>query len=755
MPSDIQRYRPAPWGSALAHPVEAIEPDPPPGAQAASLAAVIRRRWPIVVGIWLLIAGVSVPYVWLKLEPSYKATAQIQLSPTQQPILYQDQDSRPAPYFEEFLNTHAELITSYKVRSAVLTDPNVRDLALMASDNPARQLQKVIEVTNPRRTYLLEVNVTQSQPDDAIRLAQAVVDAYRVSVVDEEEVSALSRREALEKRRDDLHRQLDAFREEVLRLAGENGIASDERLDAILDGFDATTRSTREQLEKAEHEIIQLEVDVQQLDQGVLPELLSADGPNQRHQLVENDPTVAALRQQLQEVTGQLLRLRSLLTDEHREVVLAEAKKKQLEEELEKARTRTASDLLDGSTETRQGRLGAAKARIQIQLNAARQRRDGFQKLLDTQDDRRKAVGLIGLKIQDLHAQEEIVKQDLDRVNEALKQLDIESKRPGRISIVSPAEIHPDGVTDKRAKFTVAAVLGALFIGAIAALLRDRFDPHLHAPQEIESTIGMRVLGAVPCLSELKTGRINHEDFVESYRVVRATLSSIGADGAPPRSILVTSAQAGEGKTSLAVSLAASLAEPGRRVLLIDGDVQAPSIGRFFKLTSHHGLQALLRGERTLDESVVPTQLPNLNVLLAGLNGSGHRGVLDTRSTARIVADALEHYDHVVVDSPPALGAADALVWARAVDGVVVASLAGHSDTVAMRLACERLRSVGANLLGAVVANVSISETYYSHSTYSYQREPDAADAAASPGMAAGLPIIHIPDPHTQDSAPE
>ena len=254
------------------------------------------------------------------------------------------------------------------------------------------------------------------------------------------------------------------------------------------------------------------------------------------------------------------------------------------------------------------------------------------------------------------------------------------------------------------------------------------------------------MLGAVPSVKELQSGRISKEHFLESYRLIRAVAGEPGTRGQPrPESMLVTSAQAAEGKTSLAVSLAICLAEPGYRVLLIDGDIQAPQIGRLLELKPQGDLREVLLGQRDLRQCATASGIAGLDVLTGHSNGETARSLLNMRSAQQVIRQAAEQYDHVVVDSPPALGAADALVWAHAVEGVIVTSLVGYSDRKAIKLACQRLLSVGANLLGSVVANVSVSESYYSYSTTSCRAEGSLALAHKGGPLPRTPPLVHLP----------
>jgi len=746
MSDAIQPYR----GPTAAGEIQLAEPsaysdDTPP---AISLLDTVRRRWLMVLGVWLLLAGCAIPYVLLTMQRSYKATAQLQVDPVLQPILYPDSNSSVMPFFDAYLQTQIELIYSHQVLMAALANPRVEDVPLMEAEDPVVQLRKAVDVKQVGRSHLIEIGVTQLDRDTAVRLAEAVVDAYMARVVEAEGTEQRKKLKVLEARKGQLEAELEQTHGAIQDLAQEYGTATDSMLNLLREGILQSTLETRREQERAELKIIQLRNELEQLEKGVTAGILSEDEAVYREQVIENDPVVVSLRKQLLKVSSQLIRLQSALTDEHVQVVAARQHKERLERQLHDERIRAADDAEKETVARRARLLEGAKAGMKQRLIAAQQRREILADRVKAEESKGMAIGRRGLDIQVLSESAERLKEDYDKVNDAIKRADIERYRPARISIASAAEVRPSGVIDKRFKWSVVLLFGTGMVSMTCALLRERLDSHLRNPQEIEAGMGLRILAVVPRLSELRSGRVTRDDFLESYRWVRATLSALGEEGSPPASILVTSAQAAEGKTSLAVSLAASLAEPGSHILLIDGDLQAPGIGRLLKLTPTGGLETLLLGKKTLADCVAKSSLPGVDVLVAGMNGDVAGHSLNYRSAMRILNEAAKTYDHVVIDSSPALSAANTLVWAHVVDGVIISSLASQSDTVAMRWACQRLRSVGANLLGSVIGNVSRKESFYSYSgsaTSAHSEDPTRGRSGGSQKRREP-PVVHLPD---------
>jgi capsular exopolysaccharide synthesis family protein len=170
------------------------------------------------------------------------------------------------------------------------------------------------------------------------------------------------------------------------------------------------------------------------------------------------------------------------------------------------------------------------------------------------------------------------------------------------------------------------------------------------------------------------------------------------------RAIMVASGAAGEGKTSLAVLLAVSLARAWRRTLLIDANLRRPVLHRVFATGPEPGLAELLRGEAAADQAVHSTPVSRLWLLPAGRLDDYALQALAQDDVGRLLAELRGQYDFVVIDTPPVLPVADAPMLARHVDAVLLAVLCGTSRLPQVEAARARLEALGVRLLGAVVA---------------------------------------------------
>jgi capsular exopolysaccharide synthesis family protein len=212
--------------------------------------------------------------------------------------------------------------------------------------------------------------------------------------------------------------------------------------------------------------------------------------------------------------------------------------------------------------------------------------------------------------------------------------------------------------------------------------------------------------------------------FGESVRTLRNSIL-LGNFDRHYRSLLVTSAAPGDGKTTTAANLAAAHSEQGKRTLLIDGDLRRPSVHRNFNLPSVVGLSNALLGEVSWREALVQTEaLPHLYILPAG-PPSRRASDLVGRGLAELLEEAASEYDLVILDAPPLLGFAEPLQMATAVDGVLVIARAGKTSRKAVASVLATLTRLRAKVVGLVLNEVhkELSDSYYYYGSYrSYYR---------------------------------
>jgi succinoglycan biosynthesis transport protein ExoP len=187
-----------------------------------------------------------------------------------------------------------------------------------------------------------------------------------------------------------------------------------------------------------------------------------------------------------------------------------------------------------------------------------------------------------------------------------------------------------------------------------------------------------------------------------------------------PKKLVVTSAGMRDGKTTFSVNLATSLSRSGCKVLLIDGDLRKPDVGRLLNVPRDmRHLQDMLMGT-TFDESLIAIVSPGLHVLAAdSQNATDPYELLVLPATALLIDKLAERYDHVIIDTPPILAFPDALILAKIAGAVILASFAGHTSGPDLKEAKDRLAQINVRILGTVMGNVHLGHTYYRYG-YNY-----------------------------------
>jgi succinoglycan biosynthesis transport protein ExoP len=268
---------------------------------------------------------------------------------------------------------------------------------------------------------------------------------------------------------------------------------------------------------------------------------------------------------------------------------------------------------------------------------------------------------------------------------------------------------------------TFTALMGLIFglaLGVVAALLAAHFDQRLHDLSAIESQMGLALLSVTTkidknfeAISKSQSGslkstmpetflQMSNSPFVESMWSLRASLL-LSNPGRPPRVMLFTSCNPGEGKSTIASAQACALALRNAKVVIIDGDMRRPTLMRNFALKNDVGLSSLLTGRATLDEAIKPVDsIPNLSVITSGPIPPSAALILSSDGLKKLLSSLTERYDYVIIDSPPLLGLADASTLAQFAEAIVVVLSYANLNRVQIERATKVLQSVGRSITG-------------------------------------------------------
>ncbi|MEG3163595.1 polysaccharide biosynthesis tyrosine autokinase [Sphingomonas sp. PB2P19] len=284
------------------------------------------------------------------------------------------------------------------------------------------------------------------------------------------------------------------------------------------------------------------------------------------------------------------------------------------------------------------------------------------------------------------------------------------------ISIVDQAELPTKPSKPRLALNLFLALIAGLLLSSGAAWLLEHVSEGINDPSDLPQKLGIPLLGTVPisdgdALADLDNPK---SELIDAYLAIQTNLALATPEGFP-RSLSMTSTRPKEGKSTSAYALAHALARRERRVVLVDGDMRAPMVHKEFHLSNDTGLSNFLSGNEDITKSLHSATQANLTIMTAGPTPPNAADLLAGPRLRMLVDRLLESYDHVIIDSPPVMGLADAPLIARAVTGTIYAVESHNLRTSLAVVALGRLRSAKVNVLGAVMTKFNAKQSSYGY----------------------------------------
>jgi capsular exopolysaccharide synthesis family protein len=739
--SELDRYHDPVVGQELVN----MQIPPEQGDEATSdMVAGILRRWYIVLLIFLLVSGIGLPAIWLKVKPAYNVTGAIRVAPILADILSGEQDRGEISNYENFKNTEAEKIKSNTVIQRVADDLVGKNLSFFNYEptdliskwkrkllgpqpqlEPAMKLKRaivddgVISVAAGRSDELIKITMQSTNVEEAKQIVDSFIRSYmEIEVVsaDEDENRKLA---VLENRRDFLSERIENDRQTIYQLGQEFGdVVLQGRQDMMLQ----RVASLMDTLNGVEAERLRLEARVRLLERTREQPIPAADMLKMRQDYISEDPAVIAFTERVTQLEQDLIVAEQTLSPTNPELSRVIERLKIFKEHLEN-RKQEASNAFDNLAAKESAEAGNKElVTVRSQLEQTREYENSLRETLSKQDIQTVQTGRKQLTIQELQDRLDSTKEEHSLVLKRIQALELQRKRPARISVHYNADIAE--INDKRLKYSAAMVFAGLICGMGLAYLRDKADQSLRTPDDVAKRIGIRIIGTTTSLNTVKPALLP-EQIVGDYQTIRTNLGLLGDKGIPKK-LVVTSPNMKEGKTTFAVNLATSLSEAGKKVLLIDGDLRKPDVARLLNLPKgSRGLHDVLCGVK-FEQAVFSVPSTGLDVLAADLHDAADAyELLALPSTAKRIDIISKLYDHVIIDTPPALVFPDALMWGKIGNAVVLVSYAGHTTLPDLKEAKERMTQANVEVLGTVLSSVQAEHSYYrqGHSYYAQSAE--------------------------------
>lgn len=683
---------------------------------------LVKRRWVVWTSLLVIVSVVTIGS--LLQRKLYRATVRLQIERSAPNVLPFQQISGIPDEFNDFYQTQYGLIQSRRVAREVISSLHLDQHADFAS-GPAPSagedagamskrldrflaLLKVAPVPNSR---LVDVSFTSGDPDLSARVANRVAETYMVFNSQAQYNTSERATSSLAIQIANLQEEIDEKEKKLQGYARDHGIIPLNEKQSILlknlnDLSDAYSQAQSARIEKEARYAALREARAEAIPEVMQSALL--------RDLVSKSAELAARRAQLSEKFKpdwpEMVRLRR-------------------EEE------ETNNRLAEESASMREQVIASAATAYQ----AARNQETSLGDSLETMKRRAQEMGLEEIEYNNLKLEVANRRATLEalvkRQSEASTSTGLYDVASSNVRIVDPAEPPLFPSSPKIMSNVFIATLFGVGLGICLAFLFEHFDRSVKSVEDLEAASGAPCIGMIPSLPQ-RGGKlrlvwpgtddvgegpavdvISQEDpsskIAEAFRGLRTSIL-VSRPGGPPWSILMTSAHPGEGKTTVALNLAVTLAQIGKRVLLVDADSRRSRLHRALGLECDGGLSNDLSETGPIRLRSHPTGIPGLDLLPSGPMPPNPADLLDSERLQQLLREfAARGYDHVVFDSPPVLAVADAAILAGRVDVVAVVVHAGRTDRDALKHAAMRLRQVKAHLVGCVLNRVNDEEHGY------------------------------------------
>lgn len=682
-----------------------------PESTPSDLMVAVLRRWYIVLFTFLLVAGTGIALVHFFMGKKFETQGMIRISPVDTPIMYETEGRLP-PY-DTFKNTQATLIKNDMVLNRAADELKGKNLSFFENTPDILHALKTmaaggsIEVEPDRKSEFIYIRMVTDFPREAEQVIDAMMNGYMSIVVSEEIKGDTTRLNALEKRKRVLEDQMEQQRIKIRQRAQEFGT---EELTSRQEMMLNTVATLQQELIAISIHRIMLETQVEMKQQQSTTEVTLADLERQRQELIERDPLVKSLRDDVVRYEEMVRIGQTTMQGNNpvlaRRIEMLEDLKRQLEKRRNEVAVTVEDQLQKEIQKTQTQDLQKAQAELQQTLAYEERLR---AKLSET-DAETIGLGRKQFEIDDYTEQLDQTKRVYNDVVRRMEELNIESSRLPRISVGSYARSLE--ATGKQRKLAIASVFGGLTLGILFAIFMDKIDKSLKGPNDMVKRVGVKIIGTTTCPEDVDK-KLLPQQLMDDYQTICANIAFL-SDAENTKIIAVTSPGMADGKTTFSINLATSFAKSGFKTLLIDGDLRKPDVAGVLKLPAekHRGLQDYLFGMH-IDKAAFKLDSMGLYVLASDhRNASDALEILAHSNMKQQIRILRNHYDKIVIDTPPVLAFADALVWARTSDGVVVTSYVDHTSKVEIREAIQRLEEVNVRILGTVVNNVKVAHSY-------------------------------------------
>lgn len=719
-------------------------PSPSDGLTPAFAWRVFSQWWKLTVPLGILLATAAGAIVWYTHVPQFQGAARIRIK-SQTPFIAFEVGSTDSDA-DKYVQTQIELLRSPAVLGPVLARKDVASIqGIKAAADPVAFLQKYLSVQQVGKSELYQVSYVCPSANDAAAVANAVVDEYLDMQGREDRERAKTVIDVLEKERLARGIKVDQLRKRVVELAktltGRDPFGQGVVMDVA--GFSSAT-STYQGLTDTEVSIELLKQELQALRNAppVATNKAKATDKAEAAELldVSNRPDVRQLEANVADISKQIAVVKARPRQKIGETWEKDPEYIQLEEqlrlsmaELQRVKTVAGEKLLKQSAyekKVEQQRLIEAK---ELELNLLTKKREMLANKLQQRLEEFKNGGAQSAELEFAKSELERDQKVFELIAARTLALQTEMRAPDRVSLTQAAEV-PKIAVDPIPYRLLLLICGSALVAPLGlAFGHELVIRRVSNPAQLANESSLSVLGEVARFPKRRVAASNQElpaaqqrqllVYAESIDSLRTNLMLTGCLGTTDdaKIIAICSAASGEGKTSVATSLAMSIAEASKHpTLILDADLRAPDVSTFFDVPNYPGIAEVLSDKASLEESIHRVGTTQTYVMPAGKQRVNPHHVLQGSRIDELLGNLRNKFATIVIDTPPVLSASDSLVYAQAADLVVFCAMSDVSRANQVRLAVDRLQSTGAKLGGAVLSGVPVSRYLYRYGSYNH-----------------------------------
>jgi len=579
-----------------------------------------------------------------------------------------------------------------------------------------------------KETRLIEISYLSSDAKLAAHIVNALADSFAVANLEKKTKTGTASGDFLEKRIAELQSHIRSGAEQLVAYGKDNQILS----------LDPTQNTVIDRLTGLNKQLLEAEND-RKLAEAAYH---AAQAPGAASALAqENSKNIDDAEQKLTELGQRRAQLLVDNTEEWPEVKEVNQQAATLRSKIDEMRNRAAGVVVTNLKTRYEQSLGRENA---LRTSFNQQRGETL-----TQNE-------AGINYHIIQQEIETNKNLLDGLLQRAKENDVAvAGMPNNINVVEHAIAPREPAGPQRLLGILLAAAIALVMGMCLAIFLEYLDNTVRSAADVERMLRLPVLTAIPAVgrrmrhrllrgkARTEGGDTSRQDMLitrepnstiaEAYKQLRTSIL-LSTAGHAPKTLLVTSGNPGEGKTTTAANLALSLAQTGARVLVLDADMRSPRIHTTFDIANVAGLSTALSRDVSEQDILALIDLQDetgLHVMSAGPIPPNPAELLGSVQMKKLLQTLAANFDHIVIDSPPIANITDGVLLATLVDGVVLVVHGGHSSRELVQRARQLLRGVGARIFGVVLNNVKVHDAGYYYN-YSYGSEHTTAASQLS-----------------------